>query len=499
MEVQDFSKDEQKELLARYAQMSFANLKKNIAQDLINNRNESIIYKKFTKEEIVRMLENPQKNEHQIRELSRFIYIVSSHYRRLIDYYSTILLYHYSIIPIKMQTKKPNEKKFKNAYYYVANECEKYNLPHEATKAMKITIRDGVFFGLYYETSDSFYIKNVEPKYARISSIEDGAYRFSFDLSYFNGKDYLLNMYGDDFKNAYYIYKGNKEKGIKGDKTKRWYEPVNCIVLKADESDPLYSFTPLLDLIMSVLDVDDYKMLKKAKAEIDNYKVLSFLLPTDNEGLPLIDFDLAKKYFSSAIQDLPQNLAAILTPFDVKDMDFQKNNSADANNVSDAITTFYETAGVPESLFGGGNISSQGAMLLSVKPDESFVYSILQQFERFFNMKIKKMNLPYEFKIKFSRLSIFNQDEYTNRLAKAAQYSLPAKMEYASSLGMSPSDVLGMTYLEDLLGLGKTTWNTPLISSNTQSSVDSQETGRPTAEESGTVIGDAGEKSREQN
>lgn len=499
MEVQDFTKEEQNNLLLKYSQLSFANIKKNIVQDLINNRSESIIYKKYTKEQIVKMLENPQKHEKEIRNLSRFIYIVSSHYRRLIEFYSTILLYDYSIIPTKIQTKKPNEKKYKNAYYYIVNECEKYNLQHEATKAIKIVMRDGVFYGLYYETDDSFYIKNVDPDYARISFIEDGIYRFSFDLSYFNGKEYLLNMYGEDFKRAYDLYKGNKEKNIKGDKTKRWYEPTNGICLKSDESDPIYSFTPLLDLIMSVLDVDDYKMLKKAKAEIDNYKVLSFLLPTDQDGMPLIDYSLAQKYFTSSTQGLPSNLAAILSPFEVKDMDFQKNNSADKNNVSDAITTFYETAGVSESLFGGGNISSQGAMLLSVKPDEAFVYSILQQFERFFNMKIKKMNLQYGFKIKFSRTSIFNQEEYANRFAKAAQYSVPVKMQYASTMNMSPSDILGMTYLEDVLGLGSTSWCTPLISSNTQSSVDSESNGRPTAEEENRVVGDAGEKTREQN
>ena len=109
------------------------------------------------------------------------------------------------------------------------------------------------------------------------------------------------------------------------------------------------------------------------------------------------------------------------------------------------------------------------------------------------------MNLKNQFKISFLPISIFNQDEYAGRLSKAAQYGTPTKLLYMSSLGMTPSDVLGMTYLEnDVLKLANDTWTMPLMSSNTMSG-DSQETGRPTAEESGTVIGDAGEKSREQN
>ena len=109
MEVKDFTKEEQEKIMAKYAQLAFANLRKNIIQDLINSRNESIIYNKYSKEDIVKMLENPQKNEAQIRDLSGFIYLVSSHYRRLVDYYSTILLYNYAIVPTKISPKKPNK------------------------------------------------------------------------------------------------------------------------------------------------------------------------------------------------------------------------------------------------------------------------------------------------------------------------------------------------------------------------------------------------------
>ena len=48
MEVKDFTKEEQAKLMQKYAQLSFANLKKNIIQDLINSRNESVIYKRYS-------------------------------------------------------------------------------------------------------------------------------------------------------------------------------------------------------------------------------------------------------------------------------------------------------------------------------------------------------------------------------------------------------------------------------------------------------------------
>ena len=86
MEVKNFTEAEKNALLERYARMSFANLKKNILQDLRTNSNESVLYKKYKREEIIKFLETPQKHEKEIRELSCFLYMVSSHYRRLVEY-----------------------------------------------------------------------------------------------------------------------------------------------------------------------------------------------------------------------------------------------------------------------------------------------------------------------------------------------------------------------------------------------------------------------------
>ena len=497
MEVTTFNKEEQEKIMAKYVQMSFANLKRNIVQDLINSKNESIIYKKYTKEQIVNMLENPQKNEEQIRELSRFIYLVSSHYRRLVDYYSTILLYNYTVVPTKIPVKKPTKSKYTETYYRIVNECDKYNLQQEATEAIKIAVRDGVFYGICYENEDSFYIKPfTDTKFAKISSIEDGVFRYSIDLAYFSGKEYLLDMYGTDFKRAYTLWKGDKEKGIKGDKTKKWYEVPTGIVVKCDKSNFLNSIPMFASLLLDILSIDDYKLLQKAKVEGDNYKILGFKLDLNDEGFPTIDYELASKYFNTASETLPSGVGAILVPFEISDHSFQTSTASSINNVSDAVDSFWQGAGTPSSLFGGGNINSSGAMSIAVRPDEALAFAMLQQFERYFNVKFKKMDLPYSFKLKFSRLSIFNQDEYANRLSKAASLGMPVKLEYISALGFSPSDVLGMTYLEeDVLGLAKKVWLNALISSSTVSHSES-DGGRPKAEDKGEILSESGEQSR---
>lgn len=496
-EVKDFTEEEKKKILAQYSMIAFANLKRNMLQDLQNNSNESVLYRKYKKEEIVKFLENPQKNEKEIRELSCYLYIVSSHYRRLIDYFPSILLYNYNVIPTKIPNEIDNDK-YKNAYLYIIKECEKYNFKHEAMKAMKIAIKEGVFFGLCYESEDSFFIKPIQSKYAQISGIEDGVYTYEFDLNYFNGKKNLLSMYGTEFINAYDRYKGNEKKKIKPDKSKRWYEPKNGICLKADESDPYHSLPLFTGLLPSIFDIEDFKMLQKAKAENDNYKALGLKLETNEDGVPTMDFELAEKYYNQIVANIGnEGIGVFLSPFAVQDFSFASTQTSDSNDVIEAEEEFYMASGVNALLFGSSKANSSSSMLLSVKPDEQVAYSILLQFQRFFNKKIKKMNLEYNFKVEFTPQSIFNTTEYIDKYSKAAQLGLPVKTAYAASLSMSPLDIYNMTYLEeDILGLSKDKWITPLISSNVQSSVDSS-SGRPTNESQGQTLTESGEQTKE--
>jgi hypothetical protein len=442
------------------------------------------------------MLESPQKYEKELREMSGFFYLISSHYRRLVDFYSTILLYNYTVVPSEISLKY-DKNQFITDYYAVINKCNKYNFQHECQEIIKIVVRDGVFFGLCYESKDSFYIKPVSAEYAKISSIEDGVYKYSFDLNYFNGKTYLLEIYGKEFVKAYEEYKGNKEKGTKGDKKKRWYEPVNGICIKAEMSDPYYSFAVFTSVIESIYDLEDYGLLQKAKVTNDNYHMIGAVLPLDENNAPIMDWPTAQKWFGGIQAALSgSGMGCFLSPFSLESFSLKGSNSTDRDIVSDASDQVYQKAGVNSGLFGSTNITSSAALLLSVKPDEAFAFSILKQIERYFNTKIKKMNLKNSFRIKFSQQSIFNTDEYVNRLSKAASLSVPCKLEYASALGMSPVEAIGVSMVEECLGLGTKIWNVPLVSANVQSGTDS-EGGRPTNADGGKGLTESGEQTKE--
>ncbi|POO87881.1 hypothetical protein [Clostridium sp. 3-3] len=486
----------------KFQQLAFANLKKNIVQDLINNRNESVIYRKYDKERVVKMLENPQASEKELRNMSNFLYIVSSHYRRLINYYASLPKYNYTIIPTNLPSKV-EKKKYRETYNQVCNLYKKYNLKHECLKIMQSVFRDGVFYGLTYETTDSFYIRPFNPDFAKISSIEDGTCTLSIDLNYFISNEIFLSEYGTEIETAFYKYKGNKKTGTKGNSSLRWYEPSNGICIKADENDLVHSVPIFIGLILGVLDIEDYKLLKKAKKEIDNYKVLAMKMDTDENGVPKMEYDLAIKYYNQASANIPDGIGLILSPFTISDFTFQSSSTAESDAANEAEEDFWFGSGTSPLLFGSSKNTSSSSLNLSIKPDESISFAVLEQIQRFFNKKIKKMDLAYSFEMKFLEQSIFNEKTVQDTYLKAGQYGVSgAKLLYANSIGLEPSDINGMAYLEDdILGVGTKIYKRPLISSNTLSNGktgDSENSaGKPTAEESGTELGEAGEKTRE--
>ena len=457
-------------------------------------------YKKFKKEDIEKMFLHPYSYEYSLRALSRYLYIISPHYKRLINYFSQILTYNYTVKAGKVYTKKIAKNKYKNNFYDVVNFAEKMGIKKEAEKMIRIALRDGIAVGVmvYASKSQSGYFVPFEPKGIRIRSVEDGVYIPSIYLPMFSGNEDLLNGYGSDIAKAYKKYKEKLKNGKVITDSDMWYEFKNGFALVADDTDP-YHFLPYFgNLIVDVLRLKDAQDIQAQHDENSNYKALSAKVDTDDDGVPKMPYQDVKQYYDQMAGELPNGIGLLVSPWTISDHSFQESATADRDAALSAVNNFWRSAGMPNTLMGGGTLTTASAMLLAVKPDEALSFSLLGQFEKIINREIKLMNHDYLFKVSFLYQSIFNGTEVQNNLSKGAQYGLPVKMDYAASLGLTPCETIGASYLEDeILGLSSNVWTSPLVSSNTQSATASDSGGRPTAEETGGTVGEAGEKTRD--
>lgn len=456
-------------------------------------------YKKFKKDDIEKMFVNPYTYEYSLRALSRYLYIISPHYKRLINYFSQILTYNYTVKAGKVYTRKVAKNKFKNNYYDVVNFAEKMGIKKEAEKLIRIALRDGIAVGvMVYGKSQSGYFVPFEPKGIKVRSIEDGVYVPSIYLPMFTGNEGLLEGYGSDIVKAYKKYREKLKNGKTVTENDFWYEFKNGFALVADDTDPYHYLPYFGNLIIDVLRLKDAQDIQAQHDENSNYKVLSAKVDTDDDGIPKLSFREVEEYYKQMSGELPNGIGLIVSPWTISDHSFQESATADRDTALSAVNNFWRSAGMPNTLMGGGTLTTASAMLLAVKPDEALAFSLLGQFERIVNREIKLMNHDYLFKVSFLYQSIFNSTEVQNNLSKGAQYGLAVKMDYAASLGITPCEIIGASYIEDeILGLSKTVWINPLVSSNTQSAFTENSSGRPTAEETGGTVGEAGEKTRD--
>ncbi|AZV43716.1 hypothetical protein BAOM_3107 [Peribacillus asahii] len=456
--------------------ISFAQLGKLIYNDIEKSTTKSSIMTKYTKEQIVRFLENPKGNQKELRKLSNFLFNGSPNYRRLILYFANMLKFDYIVEPFDLNTEKIEIDKFKKQYLQTIKSLEIMNIPHEMQKVLKTCFKEDVFYGYEHSTVDSYFIQRLNPDFCRISSIEDGIYNFEFDFSFFNDSTYNVENYPQEFQTKRKLYLNDKLNN-------RWQEldskQTICIKINDEFEYPVPPFNTVFE---AVFDIDETKRMRKISTKMDNYMILTQQIPIDDKKSEpnqfLIDLDTAIAFHNKAIQSLPEEVGLVTSPMKIEAIKLERRNK-DADHVAQSERDYYNASGVSQMLFNSDKTNST-ALSKSITTDEQIVLTVLRQIERWVNRKLKYINNKYKFRVKFLDTTNFNYKEISDLYLKAAQYGMPVKQELAATLGLSPSSLISKTFLEnDVLDLHNKL--IPLSSSHTISGKDGA--GRPTKNE----------------
>lgn len=437
-------------------------------------------------ETINKWLNNPITYEAQLRTLSQYFYNVSSLYKLIVRYMALMPTYAYTVSPINVPDKI-DKVKYKKQYIKTLTYIDKLNLPHEMIKALTIAFREDVFYGYEHESKDSYFIQSLDAKYCQISSIEDGVFNFAFDFAYFDTYKDELELFPIEFRQKYNTYKATKERWIELD-------PQKTVCFKVN-SDFLYSLPPFATMFGSIVDLDEYKAIKKARAKNDNFMAFIQKIPLDEKNPDinkfLIDLDLAMTFHNMASETLPEGVGVITSPMDIEAVKTEKTKS-DSDMVSEAYREAFRDGGVSEFLFNSDKNTSVG-LAKSILTDEQVVFAMLRQIERWMNRKLKNMSGPYQFKVNMLNTTVFNTQDKAKQYLESAQFGIPVKLELGATLGLSPLEFINKVTLEnDILGLQELL--IPLQSSHTMKS-ESGQTGRP--EKNEDEISDSGQVNKD--
>lgn len=461
----------------------------NNKQNLINPNNQnsrtSISFSSYSRQQIVKWLQSPTANEKSLRNASKYMYMVSPHYYRLIQYYAGLSLWAYKMLPLNFNPQKINTKTYQNYYYKAANYLENLNVRHEMQKAASVAFCEGVFYGVSWQTKTSSFIQKLDPDICRLTSIVDGTWNFAVDMSKIN-EDEIDTMYPPEFRDMYDNY-------TKGDKNNYQEVPESIsYCLKMDEANVEYSIPPFASVLPQLYDIENYQDLQESSTVLNNYKILCGEIPRNKDGNPSMEYTDVMKYYNHLANNLPQQVGAAVLPFPVNDINFEKSGGVDSVDiVSRAIEQYWQSVGSPATVHGGAKDTS-AAIKLAIKNDEALVFLLMEQAQRLINRHLKDIGSTVKFKIQFLPITVFNQQDVIKTYKEAVAFGV-AKSEYAAALGISSFDVQGQTYLEDeILGFNKIT---PMMNSHT-SSKTSDTTGRPEVDEGD--LSDEGARTRDE-
>ena len=279
----------------------FAVLNRLITRDLNNNTNTPI-FTLYSKDDIATYLSNPYKYEKQLRKAVIYMYGASSHFRRLVQYFVGLSDLSYVVSPYNIDPQSINPKTVNRNYRKVLKTLSAMNVRTQCPQIIDVCVREDVFYGTLWITSDNITIQRLPSDYCSISTIEGNVLNVSFDFSYFDSRGQLLEYYPVEFQKKYTQYQS--------DRRNRWIEldAPTSFAIKCNNDILDYALPPFAGILRDVYDLEDYKQLKKTKTSLENYAMLDMRLPINEDGEWGMDLDKAKEFWRNLDAVLPEEV-----------------------------------------------------------------------------------------------------------------------------------------------------------------------------------------------
>lgn len=230
----------------------FAAINRMIIRDLNDKTSGRPIFGRYTKTKIMEFLRDPYTNEKKLRDAVIYLYGVSAHFRRLIQYFVSLNDLTYVVSPFHIDTKTANIQTVQRNFRKVMNLLASMDIKNSLERILTVCLREDVFFGTIREETDSIVIQQLPSDYCAISAIEDNVPNVTFNFSYFDIYPNLLEMYPAEFTSKYRLYTTARMKY-------QWQEldAPNSFAIKCNKEILNYAMPPFAGILREIYDLED--------------------------------------------------------------------------------------------------------------------------------------------------------------------------------------------------------------------------------------------------
>lgn len=454
----------------------------------------------FSKDSLRTYLQNPYSSNSQsnLRNLSKFLYTLSFPLRRIVNYFASLPDFSMYKINLDMSiVEDVDEESLLQDYENACKFVRKMNLQINMFKLLVIAWREGiVYFQPYQDDDGTLLLMPLDSQYCRVSSVGyNNLLHCAYDFSYFNGSNaFFLEIWDPEYKKKFNAYQK--------DNTLRWQELETARAFKIDLHDIDLIIPTFASLFEGIIDLIDLQSLIAVKDSLDIYKLLVMKIPLLNSKSPddlALSLTLAQKFYAKALGTLPPEIGLILSPgMEVDSVSFDKNATSDTNAIADSYQNLMEQTGISQ-IFDSSRLTGASSVKMSMLADAMMATKgILPQVEAFVNERIQMEYANSAAYIKFIDVTTYTRDDRITQIEKAANSGLSVKLEYMTLLGYDPMEAIASDWLETKLGLATTRFMHPLVSSHTQSGMNT-DGGAPTKTDGELSDSGADTKDKEKN
>ena len=417
------------------------------------------------------------RNVPELRAISNFFYNLNGVYERICNYFAFLYRYDWYIAPELYDKEAKTEKVLKD-FSKVLNYFDNSYIKKLCGDIALEVIKNGCYYGYEVDSSDGVVLQQLPVSYCRSRYTVNGMPAVEFNMKFFdtfgdiNYRLRVLNLFPDEFKKGYVLYKQGKLKpDIQGDNSGSWYllDPERTIKFNLNGSD----IPTFINAIPALLDLDAAQDLDRRKQMQKLLKIIVQKLPIDKNGDLIFDVEEARDIHNNGVEMLKRAIGVdVLTTFtDVEAIDLaDKNTSTTVDDLSKVERAVFNAFGTSQNLFNtDGNLSLEKSIL----NDESSMRNLLLQFSFFFDKIARRKyssGKKYTFKFYMLETTQYNYKDLSKMYKEQTQLGY-SKMLPQIALGHSQSFILNTaTFENEILHLSEIM--IPPLMSSTLSSED---------------------------
>ena len=398
------------------------------------------------------LMENDEK---MLREFSRFFYKTNGIYAKLCQYVSFMYRYDWYIVP-EIFDETVKEEKILKDFSKILNFLDNSYIKKACGEmALKVLI-DGCYYGYIVPSNDSIIIQELPIDYCRTRYSVHGMPAIEFNMAYFdeqfsdiNYRMRVLNLFPDEFKKGYVMFKkGQLQQDFLGDKS-GWFLLTPGLAFKFNLNSS--NIPAFINVIPYLLDLDASQDLDRRKQMQQLLKIIIQKLPLDKNGELVFDVDEARDIHNNAVAMLQRAIGVdVLTTFaDVESIDMSdKNTTTTRDDLAKVERTVYNAAGISKNVF---NTEGNLALEKSILEDESTIRNLLLQFIIFFDRIVQDKNSnkkKYAFRFYMLETTQYNYQNMAKLYKEQAQMG-HSKILPQIALGHSQSFILNTAHFEN--------------------------------------------------